>query len=99
MTTEPRQRTAPAGLFVVRFLSVKMPSSNAKCDKLESSEIHISVVRTQVKSNNAKLERQIERTHNPKVVGSNPAPATTKHLDEFQDAFLLLFSHICCPSR
>jgi hypothetical protein len=29
------------------------------------------------------------RAHNPKVVGSNPAPATTKHLEVFQDAFLL----------
>ena len=29
------------------------------------------------------------RAHNPKVVGSNPAPATTKHLEVIQDAFLL----------
>ena len=28
------------------------------------------------------------RAHNPKVVGSNPAPATTKRSEEIQDAFL-----------
>ena len=36
------------------------------------------------------------RAHNPKVVGSNPAPATTKHLEVIQDAFLL--SHFLYPA-
>ena len=38
------------------------------------------------------------RAHNPKVVGSNPAPATTKRSEEIQDAFLFCISLKTPPS-
>ena len=31
------------------------------------------------------------RAHNPKVVGSNPAPATTERSEEIQDAFCFAY--------
>ena len=43
------------------------------------------------------------RAHNPKVVGSNPAPATTKHLDFIKMLFLFCIQnerpHSCAAPR